>query len=825
MMGVRRAPRRAERVACPLAQPARAAPPPSRAQTSLQLRRTGAAETSQPRQDQSGGEAHEMAVQRVAPDAAWFAGAFAHLRRGATLFHNPFRALARWQVHERVVDVFCNQVPNLVADAEVRLTRSFAWFPARVLSSGAVARALHDHLAYVHRAPPSSLHVPPPRNLIFVLRCAPPTKKADGQAKGQAGGQAGGQAKGQAKGQAGDQAGGQTKGQAGGQGAARAARSARVPSKPFWVPASSEWAEVCARHAQLGVESLGVPRVLLEVLGEMHPEFRAGYLDLLPREHGEPERIDEARLARRITLESATQDEFAIPQAEAVAAVEAGLARFSSVLLNGYCGSGKTVMMIEAVCRIGLKTAVLVNKGELAQQWVDRFRAFAPSLRTTIVQGDACDVPSSDVCIFLMQSLYARAEPQPLDTRAWREAAAEAARPLAKRGGGLRRLRSGETYPWSWLSGFGLVCVDEAHRAVAATALPCLAMFPSARFICATATPDRQDATHDSLGPVFGVAAAVLQQPLVSVGVFSFECDAPDPLVPIFRWKRKKYGGQAEVDVTAAKVDFEDVNYSVMVRNLGRNGARNAQLLACMWDAAVVKGRQMLVLGLLKGHLVELAAAFYALCQARCVLFGDAAPCGLLFPETREEERERVKRARVVFATFQYASEAFDVGTLSALLLVSPYKSRLVQVIGRILRRKRGGATLAEGASPSRRALEEFAEGFPQGDKWHQLPLVYLCKDRVNPWFDRIFAKQMSVLRATYDAHVTPVRVVSSIAWPGAALDECVARFRAFASSQVSEFDRLFGDSEDREDLFGDDEEEAPLVMGGDDDDQDDWFE
>lgn len=46
------------------------------------------------------------------------------------------------------------------------------------------------------------------------------------------------------------------------------------------------------------------------------------------------------------------------------------LGHFSSVLLNGYCGSGKTVMMIEIVCRLGRKTAVLVNKRDLAEQWL-----------------------------------------------------------------------------------------------------------------------------------------------------------------------------------------------------------------------------------------------------------------------------------------------------------------------------------------------------------------------------------------------------------------------------------------------------------------------
>jgi superfamily II DNA or RNA helicase len=81
---------------------------------------------------------------------------------------------------------------------------------------------------------------------------------------------------------------------------------------------------------------------------------------------------------------------------------------------------------------------------------------------------------------------------------------------MTRKNGQVKKFASGEKYPWSWLAQVGLVCVDEAHRQVAATALPCLGMFPNAKILCATATPDRQDQVHDSLGPVFGVATAIL---------------------------------------------------------------------------------------------------------------------------------------------------------------------------------------------------------------------------------------------------------------------------------------------------------------------------
>ena len=84
--------------------------------------------------------------------------------------------------------------------------------------------------------------------------------------------------------------------------------------------------------------------------------------------------IPESHLARSLRLESLADDEYAIPQREAVEATLRGLDSFSTVLLNGYCGSGKTVMMIKIVCRVGLKAAILVNKHDLAVQWEQRFK-------------------------------------------------------------------------------------------------------------------------------------------------------------------------------------------------------------------------------------------------------------------------------------------------------------------------------------------------------------------------------------------------------------------------------------------------------------------
>lgn len=143
--------------------------------------------------------------------------------------------------------------------------------------------------------------------------------------------------------------------------------------QPYWVPAKEDMALIASHYEDLGIEHIGITRVVFDILGIMIPEYKAGYCDAFLSNAIDPVPIPQSHLARSLRLESLADDEYAIPQREAVEATLRGLDSFSTVLLNGYCGSGKTVMMIELICRFGTKAAVLVNKQDLALQWKDRF--------------------------------------------------------------------------------------------------------------------------------------------------------------------------------------------------------------------------------------------------------------------------------------------------------------------------------------------------------------------------------------------------------------------------------------------------------------------
>ncbi len=54
---------------------------------------------------------------------------------------------------------------------------------------------------------------------------------------------------------------------------------------------------------------------------------------------------------------------------------------------------------------------------------------------------------------------------------------------------------------------------------------------------------------------------------------------------------------------------------------------------------------------------------------------------------------------------------------------------------------------------------------FPREGSWASLPTVYLARDQGNPWFEAINAKQLRLLKSTYDSTVSTVHVVAPIKW------------------------------------------------------------
>ena len=80
-------------------------------------------------------------------------------------------------------------------------------------------------------------------------------------------------------------------------------------------------------------------------------------------------------------------------------------------LLDIYCGFGKTILALKIIEEVGLKTLIIVHKGFLVDQWVERIIQFLPKARIGRIQGQIIDIEDKDIVICMLQSLSMKEYP------------------------------------------------------------------------------------------------------------------------------------------------------------------------------------------------------------------------------------------------------------------------------------------------------------------------------------------------------------------------------------------------------------------------------
>ena len=263
----------------------------------------------------------------------------------------------------------------------------------------------------------------------------------------------------------------------------------------------------------------------------------------------------------------------ALHQPAATAAVQAALQKIGGGVLCLPTGFGKTTTALHVAHALGVKTAVLVHKGFLADQWAERVAQVLPRARVSRVQGPERDF-SGDVVVIMIQTLVSR------------------------------------QYDLS-NEGIGLLVVDEVHH-IAAEAFS-QTMFLTGnipRRLGLSATPVRKDGLTRVLHWFFGPTAfAVERTAQANVRVLFEKYDCPGYRLPPPVNRRG------------------DVCYASLMSLLVADPARTAAVARRAADLATA-GRQVLVLSHRRGHCAELAARVNELTApgtAATYLGGDAA--------------------------------------------------------------------------------------------------------------------------------------------------------------------------------------------------------
>jgi len=298
--------------------------------------------------------------------------------------------------------------------------------------------------------------------------------------------------------------------------------------------------------------------------------------------------------------------------------------RMHGAMLEAGCGTGKTVMAIALACRVARKTAIVVHKGFLLEQWRERIGQFAPTARVGVFRsGAGPDVSQTDVGIFTVQSVCR------------------------------------DTFHRDIFKRWGLLIVDECHHMCARQFGTLFSKFPADRRLGLTATADRADglgfALHWYLGPtVFTVTRAT-----AGVRVCCLRYQHGDTR-PIFR--------RGEVDYTA-----------LVTRQLS-DPVRLA-LLVRVIQHLVASGRRVIVMSARRNHLSDIFAAMGD--DAHTSLY-----VGETSKKKKARRDALAQTSTCLLSTYSMGEEGLDLPALDTLVLASPKSSAssLRQSIGRIVR-------------------------------------------------------------------------------------------------------------------------------------------
>lgn len=319
-------------------------------------------------------------------------------------------------------------------------------------------------------------------------------------------------------------------------------------------------------------------------------------------------------------------------------------------------GAGKTVAVLEAIRRAEQVSLVIVNKLEIAEQWIKRCRDFLGVEMGLIGDGEM-DV--RDVNVAMQQTLWAKRD---------------------------------ELREAGFFNIFGFVCLDECHHLPATTFSDVLQRFPAKFRLGVSATPNKDKdlfpMMKTTLGKVFHKTGreelrkkGILITPSVEIVPTGFK----RPFWPTHNHDPHS-GNNCDFFPTCKRDQTKRVhrnNYTEVVGGISTDVARN-ELIALDIRREYDDGHACLVLSDRLEHLRRL--------RARAVELGVPEDRALMFTgeQTREERsalQELAAEGKVVlFSTV--ADEALDIPRLDRGFFVWPTRNQglITQRVGRFER-------------------------------------------------------------------------------------------------------------------------------------------
>lgn len=296
-------------------------------------------------------------------------------------------------------------------------------------------------------------------------------------------------------------------------------------------------------------------------------------------------------------------------------------------LLEVPCGRGKTICALKIASDVGLKTLVIVHKGFLLNQWVERIEQFIPNAKIGKIQGKTIDIEGKDIVIGMLQSL------------------------------------SMKEYPEETFSSFGLTIVDEVHHIAAEVFVRSLFKIVTKYVLGLSATMNRKD----GLSKVFKMFLGDI--------IYKETREGNDNvLVKAITYKT------TDDEFNEVKYDYRgNPAYSTMISKLCNFNPRSEFILKVVQDIYNENTKQQIMI---LAHNKSLLKYFYDAIDHR-----KFASVGYYVGGMKEQALKESENKSIIIGTYAMASEALDIKTLTTLVMATP-KTDITQAVGRILRTK-----------------------------------------------------------------------------------------------------------------------------------------
>lgn len=307
----------------------------------------------------------------------------------------------------------------------------------------------------------------------------------------------------------------------------------------------------------------------------------------------------------------------------------------NSGLLALHTGFGKTIIALNIISKIKLKTIIIVHKEFLLRQWVERIEQFLPDAKVGKIQAKTIDTEGKDIVICMLQSL------------------------------------SMKEYPKDMFREYGFSIYDEVHHLGAEVFSKAFYKVVTKYSLGLSATINRKDGLTKVIKWFLGDVVCKLErkgEDNVLVKVINYETTDED-----FNKIETDWRGQ--------------IKYTTMVKKLCEFNNRSEFILKVLSD--LLKGnpnQQIMILA----HQKKLLQYLHDAIRHRTI-----ATVGYYVGGMKEKDLKISEGKKVIIATYAMAEEGLDIKSLTTLIMATP-KVDVRQSVGRILRQKHNEAVVVD---------------------------------------------------------------------------------------------------------------------------------